>query len=431
MTKNKLSTNEIIKEIHKRFDYSLSNEERVEVIEQLNIEFGDILQDYYAYYRASNLKDYNNRTVYDKLCSLFDRMSEYVLFSDHELDDTTCDESGLTAKDRKSVYTFSQESNLKTMQSKDHISIDSYVHVMTNAEEMQKIKYDDQNHAIYTLKDFESRMSECPHVEDYMTFNKGAREIIEILDKQMEDYLEQNIPTKDMPELTYTNKKGKTYEYTTKHLAAIKRGIGYNKNNSMEIDKDIMTIYREWFKPIFFNSVTRCSERTRKLDLDFMDKTHMSGLIKASCLVGQFGEFDSYVKKLDELTEQSNLTELEMQVYQTLRRGKGLDLDNVKYEDNMVTISECARLINRSQSKVDTAFNSLVDKIMDKYEEIYEDYYFTYIARGTYKTCSKCGEVKLANERYFKWDKTNKRFKSMCKRCENEIQREYRQKKDF
>lgn len=366
-----------------------------------------------------------------------DKMSEYILFSDKELDDTLKDENGQTAKDRKSTYTFSQESNLKSGHVKSEISYDQYVYLMNNSDNLEKIKYDDQNHATYTLKDFESRMDECPYVRDYYEFNKKARKIIEKLDKQLEkhealkqEYKEMGIDY-EIPLLVYKNDKGHEYYYTQQHLAAIKRGVGYSKNNSKEIDQDIMMIYKEWFKPIFFQSVTRSVEFKRTLDVDFMDKEHISGLIKTSCLTRQSSKFDEYIEKLDELVEKTNLTDLEKQVYNILRKGKGLDLDKYKYEDNMATISECARLIDKSQSKVNDAFNSLVDKVADKHEEIFEDYYFTYIARGTYKTCSKCGEVKLANERYFSPNPdSNDGFYSICRKCKQIIDRN-RKKRDI
>ncbi len=391
------------------------------MIESIDIEFGHELQEYYFYYKSSNLKDYNNRTAYDKICSVYDRMSEYVLFSDHELDDIIEDENGFTAKDRKRIYTFTQESNLKTMQSKNDISLDTYIYTMSNGEGMNKKKYDDQNHATYTLKDFENRIDECPYVKGYMEFNKHARRIIESLDKQISEHEENGINIKDIDKLTYTNDNGKKFTYTPQQLSMLKKGIGYSKNNSREIDQDIMAIYREWFRPIFFNSVARSEERRRKIDLDFMDKEHIAGLIKASCLTGQFSKFDEYVEKLDKLVKQTNLTELELQVYNILRKGKGLDLDKEKYECNMITITECAKILGVSQPRAVTIFDSLADKVADKYEELYEDYYFTYIARGTYKKCSKCEEIKLANERYFSPKKDGKDgLQAFCKKCDAE-----------
>ena len=39
--------------------------------------------------------------------------------------------------------------------------------------------------------------------------------------------------------------------------------------------------------------------------------------------------------------------------------------------------------------------------------------------KGKYKKCSKCGEIKIANERHFgKHPKTKDGFQSVCKECD-------------
>ena len=51
-------------------------------------------------------------------------------------------------------------------------------------------------------------------------------------------------------------------------------------------------------------------------------------------------------------------------------------------------------------------------------EDQYLDWYFMKEEKGTYKRCSRCGEVKLANNKYFSKNKTSKdSFYSICKCC--------------
>ena len=66
---------------------------------------------------------------------------------------------------------------------------------------------------------------------------------------------------------------------------------------------------------------------------------------------------------------------------------------------------------------------SLLTLIQRKMIENYElDCYYTEKTKGNWKTCSKCGEVKIANEYYFAKDRTGKDgFKSICKVCKAEI----------
>ena len=45
---------------------------------------------------------------------------------------------------------------------------------------------------------------------------------------------------------------------------------------------------------------------------------------------------------------------------------------------------------------------------------------FGVIEKGKYKTCSRCGQIKLAHNKYFSKNKTSKDgFYSICKACRN------------
>ena len=53
-------------------------------------------------------------------------------------------------------------------------------------------------------------------------------------------------------------------------------------------------------------------------------------------------------------------------------------------------------------------------------ENDYLNWYYTHVERGQYKRCSRCGQVKLAHNKYFSKNKTSKDgFYSICKECRN------------
>lgn len=65
-------------------------------------------------------------------------------------------------------------------------------------------------------------------------------------------------------------------------------------------------------------------------------------------------------------------------------------------------------------------YEDIPKKIVDTYKQMYEDWLYTYKVKGTYKMCSKCNEVKLMNEKYFRKRSDNKGdgFYNQCRKCE-------------
>ena len=51
-------------------------------------------------------------------------------------------------------------------------------------------------------------------------------------------------------------------------------------------------------------------------------------------------------------------------------------------------------------------------------EARYLDYYYLNVAKGKYKKCSRCGEIKLAHPKFFSINKASKDgYYSICKEC--------------
>lgn len=58
--------------------------------------------------------------------------------------------------------------------------------------------------------------------------------------------------------------------------------------------------------------------------------------------------------------------------------------------------------------------------IASQAEDEYLDWYYLNEEKGTYKRCSKCGQIKLAHNKYFSKNKTSKDgWYSICKECRN------------
>ena len=64
--------------------------------------------------------------------------------------------------------------------------------------------------------------------------------------------------------------------------------------------------------------------------------------------------------------------------------------------------------------------NKIPKLIASAAEDEYLNWYYLNIERGKYKKCSRCGQIKLAHNKYFSKNKTSKDgFYSICKSCRN------------
>ena len=64
--------------------------------------------------------------------------------------------------------------------------------------------------------------------------------------------------------------------------------------------------------------------------------------------------------------------------------------------------------------------NKIPKLIASAAEDDYLDWYYLDVERGKYKRCSRCGQIKLAHNKYFSKNKTSKDgFYSICKCCRN------------
>ena len=56
--------------------------------------------------------------------------------------------------------------------------------------------------------------------------------------------------------------------------------------------------------------------------------------------------------------------------------------------------------------------------IASQAEDDYLDWYYREVEKGKYKRCSRCGQIKLAHNKYFSKNKTSRDgFYSICKKC--------------
>ena len=101
--------------------------------------------------------------------------------------------------------------------------------------------------------------------------------------------------------------------------------------------------------------------------------------------------------------------------------------DLVRYKIDGITNAEIREKleedygISHSLEYLSSLYRNKIPKLIAEYaKEDWLNWYFTNIEKGTWKTCSKCGETKLAHNIYFSKNKTAKSgFYSICKACRN------------
>jgi hypothetical protein len=77
--------------------------------------------------------------------------------------------------------------------------------------------------------------------------------------------------------------------------------------------------------------------------------------------------------------------------------------------------------IKHSLEYISSLWRNKIPKIIaSEAEDQLLDWYFLDQMKGKYKRCSRCGQVKLAHNKYFSKNKTSKDgFYSICKSCRN------------
>ena len=77
--------------------------------------------------------------------------------------------------------------------------------------------------------------------------------------------------------------------------------------------------------------------------------------------------------------------------------------------------------IKHSVEYISSLWRNKIPKILaEKAQEDYLLWHYTHVEQGKWKRCSKCGQIKLAHNRFFSKNKTSKDgFYSICKSCRN------------
>lgn len=391
---NDQETRNFIKEILSQLDYTLTTyKERKKLVTDIHEKYGIAINERYSYYFNANQDKYMNRVCFQQINHLLECLSDYVLSAKTENED-------LPSKPK-----FYKSSSLKEKgRKKESISLDDVVKTMTNEDSSLFTYYDDNSSGKYILGELQKHMDNCPYIDDYIAYNQVVRQIIR--DKKIRNVKIVN----GKKVFIYKNSNGNPIKEEIKHFSEkeikmLKKTIGYTKYNSMEIDKEIITILKEYYKFVYFNKIRQGTFYPDYDMFDWDDRNQILALLKFR----RTGYFDSdlgcLLYDLDELIKQISLTPTELEI---------LDL----YRNQDIKQKDIGIILDVSQQYISASLYKIAAKITEGYWNSYEDWYYTNVVKGKYKQCSKCGQNKIASTKYFKKDRKGKNgLKSICKSC--------------
>ena len=130
------------------------------------------------------------------------------------------------------------------------------------------------------------------------------------------------------------------------------------------------------------------------------------------------GEFDGDLWYL--MQDFDDICEIALKDYPLYERIVELKIDKVQN----VEIQETIQLefgIKHSLEYISSLWRNKIPKLIaSAAEDQFLDWYYFNEEKGKYKKCSRCGQIKLAHNKYFSKNKTNKDgFYSICKCCRN------------
>ncbi len=167
-----------------------------------------------------------------------------------------------------------------------------------------------------------------------------------------------------------------------------------------EIKKDIIEVKKQLQMPIIWKAPLKDNGGADYDELDMFDKNVVKALLQVHKQVDLQDDLSCMLVDLDNLINKIEFTKRQYEILELWRNG--LTIENISKELHVI------------QSTVSITLDRAIDSIVKQYEKEYEQSYYLNIRKGTYKQCSRCGEVKLISQ----FDKNGKKgLKSMCKNC--------------
>lgn len=171
------------------------------------------------------------------------------------------------------------------------------------------------------------------------------------------------------------------------------------KKNLKLLKLDMLDIKKQLEKPIIWKAPLKDNGKADYDELDMFDKNVVKALLQVHKQVDLQDDLSCILVDLGNLINKIEFTNKQRIVLNM-------------WSDGVEPII-IARTLNMKQSAVNKYIDTIVGMIVKQYEKEYEEWYYLNIRKGTYKQCSRCGEVKLISQ----FSKNGNRLRSNCKDC--------------
>ena len=208
------------------------------------------------------------------------------------------------------------------------------------------------------------------------------------------------------------------------------------KKQLIEMRQDQYVIKNSYRKPIYCMNVTKTFS---KVDLDEKIIITAEGEVKSNGLINLFDakHISALLCNYSKLKQNAwgnfysdsyfLMEDLDSLVEKTLKEKYPLYYDLVIYKIDGKQNVEIQTLlfkehgIKHSVEYISSLWRNKIPKLLaEQAQEDYLIWYYTIKEKGKWKRCSRCGEVKLAHNRFFSKNKTSRDgYYSICKACRN------------
>ena len=189
------------------------------------------------------------------------------------------------------------------------------------------------------------------------------------------------------------------------------------KHAIIEMSRDQYLIKQAYRRPIVTQKLCR-SKAPVTLDLDLTDPKVISAIL---CNYSRLKQ-DSWDKFQDDtwyiLLDFDNIADKALRDYPLYERLTEYKVDGLTNQQIQKLLEEEFG-IKHSLEYISSLWRNKIPKLIASQAED-EELYWHYLIeeKGTYKRCSRCGEIKLAHPKYFSKNKTSKdQLYSICKKC--------------